>query len=606
MAEPQTLTLSFDAEDVQFRVDADKRTISGLLLPWGKIGNNGSGSFRFRRGSVKWSQVGRIKLLRDHDRTRPVGVATALEDREDGLHITARVASGPSGDEVLSLAGEGILDGFSAGLMIDYDGWEVARDGDERIRDVIDSSLKEATVTAMPAFDDARVARVNASLEIREDARKDDTMTGENKNQGDAGQGGTDPTTTMETFEDALNERFDKVTEKLTELQTSAAEGITQTVADALKSVFSTLEDSDASGRAQRSAARIRMGSEEPVYRFDGSGTPSLVHDFWAAQSERDHEAIERLRKFQAQQRDMVDILNRVPKQVRAALSNQNFDVNTGNASEVIPPGYRPDLFVNELMQGRPLVALSSRGTITNATPFVVPKFVSSTDATDDHTEGVNPAEAELTLDQETVSPGAISGRFKLTREVVDAANPAIDAIALATMRESYNRQTEGKAYAALNGVALSANTATTSGDEGDILSARSLLARYPFSRFAAPTGAAMNQTVTNTFATAVDTTGRPLLPSVGAANAAGLGNAVTQGWFIDGLAFAPAWAITDAVGDDVALIVNRSDFWTWESPLLTFRFEEKEGPAHIELALFAYYGTTVLRPAGVFALRNA
>jgi hypothetical protein len=48
---------------------------------------------------------------------------------------------------------------------------------------------------------------------------------------------------------------------------------------------------------------------------------------------------------------------------------------------------------------------------------------------------------------------------------------------------------------------------------------------------------------------------------------------------------------------------VNRSDVWAWESPLLTFRFEEVRGPAFIRLALFAYYATHVLRPVGIFKI---
>jgi hypothetical protein len=72
----------------------------------------------------------------------------------------------------------------------------------------------------------------------------------------------------------------------------------------------------------------------------------------------------------------------------------------------------------------------------------------------------------------------------------------------------------------------------------------------------------------------------------------------------VDGLAFRPAWAMTENVGDEAAIILNRNDVWAWESPLLTFRFEEKQGPAVIELALFAYFATKVLRPAGLSSLR--
>src|SRR5690606_5830518 len=75
----------------------------------------------------------------------------------------------------------------------------------------------------------------------------------------------------------------------------------------------------------------------------------------------------------------------------------------------------------------------------------------------------------------------------------------------------------------------------------------RQQLALYPYRRFAAPTRALMSQRATTAFATAEDKNGRPLLPSVGAQNAAGMGNAVQVGWFVDGLAHVPAWAITES-----------------------------------------------------------
>jgi HK97 family phage major capsid protein len=383
---------------------------------------------------------------------------------------------------------------------------------------------------------------------------------------------------------------------------------VTKIITDSFEAAYGAMEGPNTGHRAQNAAARLRVTREEPVYRFDGEQRgASMVRDFWRANTERDQDAVERLRKFQAQQRDMVDLLVKTPPSVRAGFAGAaTTNVDTDS---VIPPGYRPDLFVNELMQSRPIVAQASRGTITDATPFVVPRFVSSTGLTADHTEGTNPSNGTIVLDSITVSPGAVSGMFELTREIVDAANPAIDAIALAAMRESYNQQTEVKAHAALNGAALAANTedittAVLGGTDGEAIGLlRGLLADYPFHRFAAPTGAVMSQAMTRHLATAVDPDGRPLLPSVGASNTSGVGNAVSQGWFVDGLPFVPAWAMTETEDDHVAIVTNRADWWAWESPLLTFRFEEKSGPAKIELALFAYFATAVLRPAGFSAL---
>jgi HK97 family phage prohead protease/HK97 family phage major capsid protein len=612
------LELTLDDETMwSFRVDRASRRLAGKLLPWGAVATdaNGMGKWRFGKGSLSWgNNVSRVKLLRDHDVGQPVGKAVALEDRSDGLYGVFQVARGEKGDEVLSLAEDGVLDGFSVGPRIEPDGWEA--DPNERgVRFVTAGKLVETTVTAIPAYDDARVHHVAAMLRLPSDD-KEGSMSTDNKNKSGEGEGqgsGTtvldDPDAALAKFQESLDQRFDAMATKIGEIQETQSESVTKIITDSFEAAYGAMEGPNTGHRAQNAAARLKVTKEEPVYRFDGEQRgQSMVRDFWRANTERDQDAVERLRKFQAQQRDMVDLLVKTPPSVRAAFAGAA--TTNADTDSVIPPGYRPDLFVNELMQSRPIVAQASRGTITDATPFVVPRFVSSTGLTADHVEGTNPGNGTIVIDSITVSPGAVSGMFELTREIVDAANPAIDAIALAAMRESYNQQTEVKAYAALNGSALAGNTEvspdlTAASDGSGIGLLRSLLADYPFHRFAAPTGAVMSQGMTRHLATAVDGDNRPLLPSVGASNASGVGNAVNQGWFVDGLPFVPAWAMTEALSDDVAIITNRSDWWAWESPLLTFRFEEKQGPAKIELALFAYFATAVLRPAGFAALRR-
>jgi Phage capsid family len=370
-------------------------------------------------------------------------------------------------------------------------------------------------------------------------------------------------------------------------------------------------------------AARFQVTREAPIYAFDGRG-PSLVRDAWYAQREHDDDAKERLRRFHAQTNEIAKLAaGHVSFAAAAAQGQASFEnfttVTTGTASAVIPPGYRPDLFVPLLAQDRPLVNALSRGTIANATPFVVPVFGSMTNLTDPHTEGNAPVEGTLTMTTKTVTPGAISGKLPLSREIVDSANPAIDQIALAAMREDYARQTEANVFTLLNGANGAGGTITAgfvpSGAQahqsanaaGTIDALRLQLALYPFRRFASPTIALMGSVATTVLATAEDTTGRPLFPSVGAQNTAGVGNAVSQGWFVDGLAFVPAWAISSVVGatDTHIFFVNRADCWAWESPVLAFRFEEKSGPQVIELALFGYFATHLLRPVGLSGIRQ-
>ena len=63
----------------------------------------------------------------------------------------------------------------------------------------------------------------------------------------------------------------------------------------------------------------------------------------------------------------------------------------TTTAATIIPPGYRPDLYVSDLFRERPLVSLASQGTIANATPFTVPKFSIGDDRLGDPRGGYEP-----------------------------------------------------------------------------------------------------------------------------------------------------------------------------------------------------------------------
>lgn len=617
--EGQPVTLNFNSDEAAatFRVNPERRTVSGLAVPWGAVAVSGYSKWKFAEGSLHWSDDSRVKMNLDHNRGDTVGRGVRLQTTSRGLDTTFQVARGPKGDQALTDAEDGVYDGFS--IEIDFaseaDGW-TADPTDESVRLVHSATLRAVALTAMPAFDDARVERVTASQDQPNTTGKGDAAMGDEPNQnptaGTVALDAAEFTTFMSGMANQIAESHKNLTEQL-------GQSIGDSVSAGFKAALEGIGDPQGNGPEPVRAARFTVSREAPVYSFDGRG-PSLVRDAWYAQREHDNDAQERIRKFHLQSAE-VQKLVASSVAFAAGQTAQFATVTTSSAAEVIPPGYRPDLFVPQLERGRPLVNATSRGTIANATPFVVPVFGSLTGGTGDHTEGSAPTEGTLDFGTKTVTPGAISGKLKLTREIVDSANPAIDQIAMAAMREDYAQQTEKKVYAAVNGAdgvggtitsgfvpsgAQAATVVATAGSEEDLVYAlRGALAVYPFRRFAAPNMALLGQNATTLLAGAKDTTGRPLLPSVGAQNASGLGNAVTQGWFIDGLGHIPAWAMTGtAAGDAQVITMNSSDVWAWESPVLAFRFEEKQGPELIELALFGYFATHVLRPVGLSGMR--
>ena len=594
-----------DATAASFKVEPATRTITGLALPWGDVATDSMAmaAWTFEPGSLHWSAVPRVKLNLDHDRGQTIGRGITLTATQDGLVASMKVARTPEGDRALTLAEDGVYDGFSVELTWeDGDSWE--EDPDTGVRHVTRATLRAMALTAQPAFDNARVTSVAAS---RNTQGKAPTMAVDTtkKPEAVAGDGtGTDMAA------------FGAIVEKMGEQNREAFELMGEKFADSLKAAFQVMDDPDGNnGRESVRAARWEVTREAPVYSLDGAGH-SMVRDAWYAARERDDDAIGRLRKFRQQS-------DEVAKLAAAQVAAASFTTSTtGNTGQIIPPGYRPDLYVPQLQKSRPLVSLASQGTIANATPFTVPVFTSVTTGTADHVEGTNPSDGTLTFGTKTVTPGGISGRMVLTREIVDSSNPAIDQIALAAMRESYANQTEGKVYTLLNGssgaggtitsglVPSGAQASTYVGTTGTppalIAGLRKELARYPFNRFAFPDGAALGQNAAQILAGAVDSTGRPMFPWVslgGAMNAAGVGS--QGGWSVDNVILQPAWAMTGtAAGDSQIFIINSSDLWVWESPTLSFRFEEKSGPALIELALFGYFGTHLLRPVGLSGIR--
>jgi len=578
--------------------DPQRRRHLVLAMPWGgRIDprHTDSGGHVLQRGDVLvdrgLAQQGFVNI--DHE---PGQVGSIVDAVEDETGIWAVVDLTEEGEQAFT-AGNGDV---SAEIIQPGLRWYL-------------SGLALISPNETPAIPGSRVifksVRYQAYAVQGKDVDMTTTATEPNQGTPPAGDGST---VDFQAFTTAL-------AEKLGESHKQLAEGLAKSLGDSVSAGFKTALESLPNpqgnpGPGEVRAARFQVTREEPVYSLNGMGH-SLVRDAWHARMEHDHEAAERIKKYRLQSEE-------VAKLAAHQVATQAFTASsTGTAGQIIPPGYRPDLYIPQLQQGRPLVGMCSQGVIGNATPFTVPVFSSVTGATADHVEGTNPTDGTLTFATKTVSPGAISGKLILTREIVDSSNPAIDQIALAAMRESYARQTEAKVYTLLNGangaggtitsgfVPSGAQASTYVGTTGTppaaIAGIRKELARYPFNRFAFPTMAAVGQNAAQIISGAVDSTGRPMFPWTfgGAMNAQGLQQ--VGGYLIDNLVFVPAWSISGtAAGDSQILIQNQSDAWVWESPLLTFRFEEKSGPANIELALFGYFGTHLLRPVGLSGIR--
>lgn len=322
--------------------------------------------------------------------------------------------------------------------------------------------------------------------------------------------------------------------------------------------------------------AHATVGAEADVY-YPG-GQHSLVRDAYHAQVDHDPEAAARFNRFNAQLR------------VAGERAGQFAPALTTGFPEVIPPGYRGDLMVDAIDKGRPFVSRLGSIPLSDATPFRIPVEGDFT-GVGQHVEGTaHVAAGTLTMDEVTVVPQTMSGAFEISRELVDASNPALDSIALRAMLRDYRNVTE--AYAATN--AAAGLTPVVGIDTGAELEQQ--LIEFLDAREAEPAFIASGLGFYTDIATEQAGDGRARYPYLNPTNASGSSQAGFWGINVQGVPLVRTWS----VNTDQALLVDPEDVLWAESPVRTFRFEEVQGPGVIKLALFAYAACRRLRDSGV------
>lgn len=580
----ETVTVTFSTEG--FAASKEKRTVGGMVLPF-NVQTSDHRKLKFAPGSVAWnkSAVSQVKLDREHDLSQLLGSATVLTSDDTGITGKFKVARTAAGDEALTLAEDGALDGLSAVVEILEGQPDPASDGGYL---VTSARLRRVTLTADPAFTDARVTTVAATaVRTERNAAMNCTTCGH------VHAPGTPCISTADT------------SAELTAALTSATSAFTAAV-EALGAV-------PTEQRQTFNPTRPGDGvqSEPLTYSLTGLGH-SFVRDAWDARhaqygSQQSIEALARLRKYGEQ---TAELSARASARM-VSLANAG---NTTDQAEVIPPGYRPDLYVGQVPQGRPLFnSIGTRISLANATSFKVPVWVGSADLNGTNSEGTGPSTGTITdHTYRTVSPTAQSGEFVVTRELMDSSNPAIDVIAMNAMREEYGQDTEAVIATAL-AAATDNNTGSGQSTEGCYVYAvtgtgndlaidgvREMSADFGAHRFIEPDTLLASPTGFKALTKAIDDIGRPIFPFINGQNAMGAYGRARRTMDVDGFAVPNVWSMTSTYNDLV--MFNSTDLLVGESSLLTFRFEEKGGPENIYLNIWGYFCFQILRYTGVHA----
>jgi hypothetical protein len=397
--------------------------------------------------------------------------------------------------------------------------------------------LTHVALTAEPAFDQARVNRIAASAASNKEGAH---VMGDN-------------TETAEAPQD-----FSAVT-------------------NAISEGFASL---NLPPREVVPAGNVQVKEELP-YRFDGGkAAHSFSQDIRDAYMSHDAEAMTRLNGF------LDDAW-------------EAFAVTTTNTGSLNPTKNRPELYVPNLQYSRPLWDLVTNGTVDDVTPFTVPKFSSASGLVGAHTQGTEPTPGSFAATSQTITPTPLSGKIEINREVWDqGGSPQADQIIWAEMLGGYFEAIEARIATTLAAVSTTEVNLAGAVDESLVDAVQNMLVNLQFvrggNRF---TALALDGMLFPALVNASDTTGRKLLPVLGATNAQGQVSAGFDGVQIGNLTGRAAWALGSTNASKSYLFVP-SSVYAWASAPKKFVFEYQV--KSIDMAIWGYAATAVTRDSDV------
>lgn len=278
----------------------------------------------------------------------------------------------------------------------------------------------------------------------------------------------------------------------------------------------------------------------------------------------------------------------------------------------VIPPVWMSSEFAEIARQQRRVSAAVRNLPLSNAAPISMPKQSAATS-----TVAVQASEAAATSFTDsydtavsTVSPVAISGGQKVSRQMLDSSNPAIDALIWGDLIGEYNELVEARVVSTMV-TAAGAATVTYANEAAWTTGLDPLDATYVGDAVLDTAIAVRNNrklpadilvcsvTRYGSLLKIKDSTGRPLIPpdSGGAMNVIGSGEVAVDGR-LNGLGVLASDGVTQY--PESILVARAADTILFESPTLRFRYDEPDGPEIIRLGVWAYVAVHVKRTESV------
>jgi HK97 family phage prohead protease len=555
----QHLTFSSPIE----AADSGRRIISGVVVPYGVIGNTSAGAVIFERGSIQVPNTSKIKLLAQHEQTASgvIGRAQSLTDTADAMYGTFKVSASRDGENYLIKAAEGLLDGLSVG--VDVVASQPGKDGTLYVQKAI---LREVSLVETPAFSAAVVTSVAAAAGDSEDAA-----------------------------EEALEEMEDQEIQKISDA-VDALKSI-QVAEKALEETETTTE-SEATMSEATPAATAEASSEasRPTIKASTPYISSTVrHGITSKGKYTEHKIKAALGNEESK---LWISASEDPQYVTAA--------DTMSTNPAFNPIQYLSNFVSNTNFGRPAIDAVSRGTLpASGMTINIPSLVTSAGGGSSAAptvastaESAAPSDTPMTSAYESVTVNKYAGQQTISLELLERSDPIFfDQLAI-QLERAYLLATDSALISILTSQGTQA--ATTAGTSAGLISyiSTEAPAAYAGSSYFA-SNIVTNTNWWSTLIGAVDTTGRPIYNAIQPWNAAGESRPTSIKGNVLGLDLYVDKNVTAGLVDESAFIIAPETVQWWESAQAYFSVNVVSSMS-VQTAIYGYGAGKVLIPAGV------
>ena len=522
---------------------SERRVISGMIAPYGEIGNTSAGKVVFSPGSISAADTNKVKLLMSHDSSKPVGRMMSMQSNNEGLYASFKISESTRGNDAILLAQEKLMDGLSVGVEV------IASKPVDDYLLVTAAKLREVSLVETAAFTSAAVQKIAAQAEA---VAQLEAMTS---------------TKTVHTVIHTI------------ETETESEEAVTTAPEPTETPVEATAAQSV---EAARAIIRPSVMNSQSVRSPIKTNADYLHHVIQAKLNPSSESAL----------------------YIAAAdASKTGFILNAADNSFETNPAFNPTQFMPNVVQvnigERPVIdacggtrAIPAAG-MTISIPKITTNGTVATTA-----EGAGPSETGITSAYVSGTVVKLAGLQRWSVELQDRSDPSFAAILMDNMTRSYRKATEQATIAAIvAGGTQATGTAATAAGITSFISTESAAAYLATGETVAAYTAGVGQW--SLLQSSLDTTGRPIFSAGQPMNSGGSALATTLFGNVQGIPLSVSANMVSTVIDESAFLIVPSAIELFESSQLMLSVNIPAS-GEIEAMIYGYFCPIVTLAGGL------